>query len=97
MVATRAGAQMASQRRRATCGDGPQHVEPLVAQPRAVLFPEAVSLGTKDVSHLYGRPHHLTSFPMIAAACLANAGELQTLQSAFRTSGPILPVGNTSK
>ena len=67
---------MTSQRRRATCGDGPQHVELLVAQPGAVLFPEAVSPGAKDVSHLYGRPHHLTFFPMIAAAFLANAGEL---------------------
>ena len=53
---------MASQRSRATCGDGPQHVELLVAQPGAVLFPEAVTPGPKDVSHLYGRPHHLTFF-----------------------------------
>jgi hypothetical protein len=76
MVATRAGIQMASQRSRATYGDSPQHVELLVAQPGAVLFPEAVSPGPKDVSDLHGRPHHLTFFPMIAAACLANAGEL---------------------
>jgi hypothetical protein len=67
---------MASQCSRTTCGDGPQHVELLVAQPGAVLFPEAVSPSPKDVSQLYGRPHHLTFFPMIAAACLANAGEL---------------------
>ena len=67
---------MASQRSRATYGDSPQHVELLVAQPGAVLFPEAVSPGAKDVSQLHGRPHHLVFFPMIAAACLANAGEL---------------------
>src|ERR1700683_1538855 len=60
----------------ATRGDGPQHVELLVAKPGAVLFPEAVAPGPKDVSHLYGRPHHLTFFPMKAAACLANAREL---------------------
>jgi hypothetical protein len=76
VVATRAGVQMASQCSRATCGDGPQHVELLVAQPGAVLFPEAVSPGPKDVSHFDDRPHHLTFFPMIAAVCLANAGEL---------------------
>jgi hypothetical protein len=76
MVATRAGIQMASQRSRATYGDSPQHVELLVAQPGAILFPEAVPPGPKDVSDLYGRPHHLTFFPMIAAACLTNAGEL---------------------
>ena len=67
---------MASQRSGATYGNRPQHVELLVAQPGAVLFPEAVSAGPKDVSDLYGRPHHLAFFPMIAAACLANAGEL---------------------
>ena len=53
---------MASQRRRATCGDGPQHVEMLVAQPGAVLFLEAVTPGPNDVSHVYGRPHHLPFF-----------------------------------
>ena len=67
---------MASQRSRATCSDRPQHLELLVTEPGAVLFPEAVSPGPKDVSDLYGRPHDLTFFPMIAAACLANAGEL---------------------
>ena len=67
---------MASQRSRATYGNRPQNVELLVAQPGAVLFPEAVSPGPKDVSDLYGRPHHLTFFPMKAAACLANAREL---------------------
>jgi hypothetical protein len=67
---------MPSQHSRATCGNSPQHVELLVAEPGAVLFPEAVSQGSKDVSDLYGRPHHLTFFPMIAAACLVNAGEL---------------------
>ena len=67
---------MASQRSCATCGDGPQHVELLVAQPGSVLFPETVSPSPKDVRHLYGRPHQLTFLPMIVAACLANAGEL---------------------
>ena len=33
-------------------------VELLVAKPGAVLFPEAVSPGPKDVSQLHGRPHH---------------------------------------
>ena len=37
-------------------------LELLVAKPGAVLFPEAVSPDAKDVSHLYGRPHHLTFF-----------------------------------
>ena len=71
---------MASERSRATCGDGPQHVELLVAKPGAVLFPEAVTADPKDVSHFHGRPNHLSFFPVIAVACLANAGELQTLQ-----------------
>jgi hypothetical protein len=44
---------MASQRNCATCSDRPQHLELLVAQPGAVLFPEAVSPGPKDVSQLY--------------------------------------------
>jgi hypothetical protein len=55
-------------------------VELLVAQPGAVLFPKTVSPSPNDVRHLYGRPHQLIFLPMIAAACLANAGELQTLQ-----------------
>jgi hypothetical protein len=80
MFATRAGIQMPPKRSRAACGDGPQYAELLVAQPGAVLFPETITPGPKDVCHLYGRPHHLTSLPMIAAACLANTGELQTLQ-----------------
>ena len=67
---------MASERSRATCGDGPQHAELLVAKPGAVLFPEAVTLGAKDVGHLHGRPHSFIFFPVIAAACLADAGEL---------------------
>ena len=67
---------MASERGGSTCGDGPQHAELLIAKPGAALFSEAVALDAKDVSDLYGRPHHLTCFPMIAAACLVNAGEL---------------------
>jgi len=41
---------MASERSRATCGDGPQHVKLLVAQPGTVLFPEAVTLDSKYVA-----------------------------------------------
>ena len=53
---------MASERSRATCGDGPQHLQLLVAKPGTVLFQEAITLGPKDVSHLYGRPRHLPFF-----------------------------------
>ena len=38
---------MATQGSRATYGDSPQHLELLVAQPGAVLFPEAVSPGRR--------------------------------------------------
>jgi hypothetical protein len=53
---------MASQCSRATCGDGPQHVELLVTKPGAVLFPEAVAPDAKDISHFHGRPSQLLSF-----------------------------------
>ena len=53
---------MASQCSRAICGDGPQHVELLVAKPGAVLFPEAIAADAKDVSQLHGRPRHLPFF-----------------------------------
>ena len=79
-IASRAGVQMAPERSRSTCGDGPQHAELLIAKPGAVLFPEAVTADPKDVSHFRGRPNHLSFFLVIAVACLADTGELQTLQ-----------------
>ena len=42
---------MAPECSRATCGDGAQHVELLVAKPGAVLFPEAVTADPKDIGH----------------------------------------------
>jgi hypothetical protein len=63
VVATGAGVHMASERSGATCGDGSQHVELLIAKPGAVLFPEAVTPNSKYVGHLHGRPAHLP-FPL---------------------------------
>jgi hypothetical protein len=62
VVATEAGVHMASERSRATCADGPQHVELLVAEPGAVLFAEAVTANSKDVGHLHDWPGHLSLF-----------------------------------
>jgi hypothetical protein len=53
---------MASERGCAASGDGPQHVEMLVAKPGAVLFSKAIALNAKDVGHLHGRPTHLSFF-----------------------------------
>lgn len=53
---------MASERSRSTCGNGPQHAELLVAKPGTVLFLKAIALNAKDVSHLHGRPCHLSVF-----------------------------------
>ena len=61
-IAPRAGVQMASECSRSTCGDGPQHVQLMIAKPRAVLFSKAVTLDAKDIGHLYGRPSHLSVF-----------------------------------
>ena len=61
-IAPRAGVQMASERGRSTCGDGPQHAELLVAKPGVVLFSEAVALDAKDIGHFYQRPSHLSFF-----------------------------------
>jgi hypothetical protein len=61
-IAPRAGVQMASERSRSTCGDGPQRAQLLVAQPGTVLFSKAVTLDAKDVGHLHGRPTHLSFF-----------------------------------
>ena len=47
---------MASERSRATCGDGAQHVELLVTKPGAVLFSEAVTADPKDIGHLHDGP-----------------------------------------
>ena len=59
---SRAGTQMTSERSCAASGDGPQHVEVLIAKPGAVLFSEAVTLDAKDVGHFYQRPSHLSFF-----------------------------------
>src|SRR3954447_7425943 len=59
-ITSRAGIQMAPERSRSTCGDGPQHAELLIAQPGAVLFSKAVALNPEDVGHLHGRPSHLS-------------------------------------
>jgi hypothetical protein len=67
---------MASERSRATCGDGPQHVELLVAKPGAVLFPEASCPGCERCQPLPRQAVSFTFFPVIAVACLADAGEL---------------------
>src|SRR5271165_4371849 len=58
-IASRAGVQMAPERSRSTCGDGPQHAELLIAKPGVVLFSEAVALDAKDIGHFYQRPSHL--------------------------------------
>src|ERR1700746_2318610 len=59
-IASRAGVKMASERRRSTCGDGPQHAQLLIAKPGTVLFSKAVALNPEDVGHLHGRPSHLS-------------------------------------
>jgi hypothetical protein len=61
-ITSRAGIQMASERSRSACGDGPQHAELLVAKPGAVLFSKAVTLDAKDIGHLHGRPTHFSFF-----------------------------------
>ena len=61
-IASRAGVQMASERSRSACGDGPQHAELLVAKPETVLFSKAVTLDAKNVGHLHGGPIHLSVF-----------------------------------
>jgi hypothetical protein len=61
-IASRAGVQMAPERSRSTCGDGPQHAELLIAKPGVILFSEAVALDAKDIGHFYQRPSHLSFF-----------------------------------
>jgi hypothetical protein len=61
-IASRAGVQMASERSRSACGNGPQNAQLLVAKPGTVLFSKAVTLHAKNVGHLHGRPGHLSVF-----------------------------------
>src|ERR1700754_1518512 len=61
-IASRAGIQMPSERRRAASGDGPQHAQLLVAKPGTVLFSKVVTLDAKDIGHLHGGPIHLSFF-----------------------------------
>jgi hypothetical protein len=58
MSASRTRIEMAAQRRGATAGDSPQHVQLLIAEPFSMAIQEAVSLRLNNVGHLKGGPAH---------------------------------------